>query len=180
MGRGKDSVREEHDMYATNPDAVDSLLRREAFAERIWEPACGMGHISERLGLYGYGVRSTGLYDHGYGEPGIDFLAAGMPDLGADIVTNPPYSIWRKFARHAMGLLRDGGKSAMLLKLLSLETLASLKLFAEYPPKRVHVFSRRIDCARRGEFTGKTAVAYAWYVWEKGFSGAPEIHWIDD
>jgi hypothetical protein len=29
------------------------------------------------------------------------------------------------------------------------------------------------------ENTGGSATAYAWFVWEKGWKGAPEVHWFN-
>lgn len=42
----------------------------------------------------------------------------------------------------------------------------------------------RIQCAKNGEFDkmkegGGSAVAYAWYVWEKGYKGNTIIKWIN-
>ena len=39
--------RAEHDYYATEPKAIELLLRLEKFDKNIWECACGEGHISE-------------------------------------------------------------------------------------------------------------------------------------
>ncbi len=37
------------DYYATDPIAIDKLLNAETPHNRIWECACGGGHLSERL-----------------------------------------------------------------------------------------------------------------------------------
>ena len=60
--------REENDYYATDPKAVEMLLDVESFNPRIWECACGEGHISEVLKNHGYNVWSTDLIDRGYGD----------------------------------------------------------------------------------------------------------------
>lgn len=54
-------------------------------------------------------------------------------------------------------------------------------MFEKLPPKTVYVFSKRIKCARGGDFNSfsSSAVAYAWFVWEKGYTGKPKIEWID-
>ena len=36
-----DCIREEHDYYATDPSAVECLMRRETFAINVWECAVG-------------------------------------------------------------------------------------------------------------------------------------------
>lgn len=37
------------------------------------------------------------------------------------------------------------------------------------------------NCYKNGDMTGKSesAIAYAWYVWEKGFTGDPVIKWFN-
>ncbi len=84
-----------------------------------------------------------------------------------------------------MELLENQNKCIMFLKLQFLEGQARKKLFEKYPPKYVYVFSQRQRCAMNGDFSkysnnGQThgAVAYCWYIWEKGFNGEPIIRWI--
>ena len=69
----------------------------------------------------------------------------------------------------------------MFLKLTFLEGQARRKLFEKYPPARIYVFSARVKCAKNGDFEniGSSAVAYAWFIWEKGFEGEPVIRWIN-
>ena len=72
----------------------------------------------------------------------------------------------------------------MFLKLTFLEGKARYReLFSKHPPKIIYVFSERVLCAKNGEFEkmkagGGSAVAYAWYVWEKGYQGKTTIEWI--
>ena len=91
-----------------------------------------------------------------------------------------PYKYAQKFVENAMDVLADGHKLAMFLKLTFLEGNARKRLFEKYPPKCIYVDSRRALCAKNGEFEKypSSAVAYAWYVWEKGFTGDPKIKWI--
>lgn len=69
--------REKHDYYATEPKAVEFLLKLEKFNNSIWEPACGEGHISNVLCKNGYSVKSTDLINRGFGIGGVDFLSIG-------------------------------------------------------------------------------------------------------
>ena len=57
------------DYYATDPQAVEMLLDLEPFAQVIWEPACGEGHISKVLADHGNEVISTDLIYRGFGDP---------------------------------------------------------------------------------------------------------------
>lgn len=181
--------REQNDYYATEPKAVEILLEQEQFSPYVWECACGEGHISEVLKAHGYKVKSSDLYDRGYeGTEIIDFLTARKEDIkhdvSRDIITNPPYKYAKEFVEKALEISMTGTKVAMFLKLTFLESKARKKLFEKYPPKVVYVSSSRLQCAKNGDFEkyGKgvgTAVAYAWYVWEKGYKGDPVIKWIN-
>ena len=181
-------ARETHDYYATEPKAVELLLQKEKFNSYIWEPACGGGHISEVLKKYNYNVKSSDIIDRGYeGTQIIDFLTMkkdtirnGIPH---DIITNPPYKYAKEFVEKALEISMYSTKIAMFLKLTFLESKSRKALFEKYPPQKVYVSSSRLQCAKNGDFEkyGKgvgTAVAYAWFIWEKGFEGDPVIKWI--
>lgn len=171
--------REENDYYATEPVAVEMLCDLETFSNQIWECACGQGHISKILEQRGYTVKSTDLIDRGFGDPGIDFLKS--TDLfSGDIVTNPPYKWAQEFIEHALDLIPEGNKVAMLLRVQFLEGKKRRDLFLLNPPKTVYVSSSRLACPKNGEFKGATrAVAYAWFIWEKGFDGNTTLKWFN-
>lgn len=175
--------RAEHDFYATSPKATELLLNEERFSHFIWEPACGAGHISKVLKAHGYQVLSTDLYDHGYGDHiGVDFLATKNSTFSGDIITNPPYLCAAEFVEHAIDLVHPGRKVAMFLKIQFLEGKKRGGLFSRYPPKTIYVSRSRLKCARNGDFksdTKNSAVAYAWFVWEKGYKGDPVVKWFN-
>lgn len=176
--------RQINDYYATEPKALELLLELEQFSSDIWECACGGGHLSRVLREKNYKVRSSDLIDRGYeGTEVIDFFKAkNYP--ARDIITNPPYKFAKEFVEHALNISPDGTKIAMFLKLTFLEGKARRKLFEKYPPKRIYVSSSRLQCAKNGDFVkygkgGATAVAYAWYIWKKGFKGEPTVRWFN-
>lgn len=176
--------RQQDDYYATDPVAIDKLLTVEKPYPLIWECACGEGHLSKRLQDFGYIVYSTDLVDRGYstGEE-IDFLKATSLPKGfnyCDILTNPPYKYAKEFVLKALELVKPGKKVFMFLKLTFLEGKARyIELYSKYPPKTVYVFSERVSCIKNGEGEfNHGAVCYAWYVWEKGYTGTTEIKWI--
>jgi hypothetical protein len=187
-----EGIREEHDFYATEPKAVELLLDVESFAPEIWECACGMGHLSEVMKRRGHAVRSTDLIDRGYGESGVDFLKCDTAWHG-DIITNPPYKFAQEFIEKALSLVGDGSKVAMFLKVQFLEGKKRKKLFQAFPPRTVHVSSSRLLCAKNGLFAdivngrripkqgliSGSAVAYAWFVWEKGWRGDTTLKWFN-
>ena len=178
-----DKEREANDYYATEPKALELLLDLEQFSHRVWEPACGEGHLSEVLKKRGHSVASSDLIDRGYGTGNVDFLQCSSTWDG-DIITNPPYKYAKEFAEHALDLVTGGHKVAMFLKVQFLEGKARRELFEKHPPKTVYVASSRLLCAKNGEFQkmrdgGGSAVAYAWFVWEKGYHGDTVVKWFN-
>lgn len=175
-------VREEHDFYATSPLAIHKLLDHESFSNAIWEPACGLGHLSEVLKLRGYNVYSSDLFYRGYSNQNsiCDFLKQNYSLIAdCDIITNPPYKNVTEFILKALDLVTTGHKVAMFLKLLTLEGQKRYEqIFSKQPPKTIYVFIKRVLCGKNGNFEGQSAICYAWFVWEKGFKGDPIIKWI--
>lgn len=111
-------------------------------------------------------------------------LKKNQVGTNVDILTNPPYKYAKEFVLKALDLLADGRKVFMFLKLTFLEGKSRYKdLFSKFPPKFIYVFSERVLCAKNGEFekmkqAGGSAVAYAWFVWQKGWKGKTIIDWI--
>lgn len=178
-----ENERQVDDYYATDPIATKLLLEKERFSSLIWEPACGEGHIAKVFEEQGYKVLATDLIYRGFGqETSRDFLKTELkkPFMG-DIVTNPPYKYAQEFVQKSLDLVEPGHKVAMFLKLTFLEGQKRRELFDKYPPKVVYVFSKRVACAMNGDFKNisSSAVAYAWFVWEKGYTGEPVIRWIN-
>lgn len=174
--------RQSEDYYATEPKAAECLLELETFNNPIWECAAGEGHLSKVFEKAGYKVYSSDIVNRGYGEQ-LDFLST-TGQYKTDIVTNPPYKYATEFVEHALEIVEDGCKVAMFLKLQFLEGKKRKKLFKKYPPKTVYVSSSRLLCAKNGEFEkmrqgGGSAVAYAWFVWEKGYKGDTKIKWFN-
>lgn len=175
--------RENNDYYATDPIALELLLEKEQFDEDVWECACGEGHLSKVLEEHGHRVYSTDLIDRGYGSGGIDFLQTDTKFDG-DIITNPPYKYAKEFVEHAIESVTDGHRVAMFLKLQFLEGKARRELFEKYPPKYVYVASGRINCCKNGDFSksqrdNNSALAYAWFIWEKPFNGETVVRWFN-
>ena len=176
--------RQNEDYYATDPKAAKLLLGLEDFSSDIWECACGEGHLSKVFQDAGYNVRSTDLIDRGFGETGVDFLSIDNIHWNGDIVTNPPYKYAQEFVEKSLTIIPDGKKVAMFLKIQFLEGKGRKNLFLSHPPKTVYVSSSRLLCAKNAEFKkmiegGGSAVAYAWYVWEKGYKGETVLKWFN-
>ena len=105
-----------------------------------------------------------------------DFLdpAVGHDEPYDLIVGNPPYAHAEAHIRHALALLAEGGRLAFLLRLAMLESVKRRPLWAESPLESVHVLSARPS------FTGggTDSAAYAFFVWRRGYTGAPSLGWL--
>lgn len=184
--------REELDFYASQPTtpaalgAMDLLLQYESFTPVVWEPTVGQGHLAEPLKKAGYKVIGSDIVDRGYPDTHILNFLLAEKRRSCDIVANPPYGggLALAFAQHALALVRDGGKVAMLVRLLFLESQSRQKFFQETCPK-VYIPGARLSCAKNGEFqytdSGRLrggAQAHVWMVWTKGYTGPSVNQWV--
>lgn len=175
--------REENDYYATEPKAIEWLMTLEPLNKNIWECAVGGGHLADVLIQHGYNVKCSDIIKRCEYAETLDFLTTDVKYDG-DVVTNPPYKFAKEFIEKAIEVVNDGNKVAMFLKIQFLEGKARKQLFAKYPPKTIYVSSSRLLCAKNADFKGMiagggSAVAYAWFVWEKGFKGKTTIEWFN-
>ena len=173
--------RETEDFYPTPPYATIKLLEKEIFLGSIYEPACGDGAISKILQdkYPEQEIFSTDIINRGYGEnTNLDFLTYDFKDFKPDhIVTNPPYKYAQEFVERSLKIANN--KVAMLLKLNFLEGQKRYQLFKSTPLKNVYIFSKRLSFDKGNEKgKGNGLLAYAWYVWEKGYEGSPMVDWL--
>lgn len=164
------------DFYPTPSWATYALVDNENFSGDIWECACGNGAMSNVLEQAGSTVRSSDLYDRGFGEAGVDFTCASSS--ARNIVTNPPYNAAEGFVRTGLELAES--KFALLLRLAFLEGGNRQRtIFSQCPPSRVWVFSERITFyPMNAERKGSGTTAYAWFVWDKDASSKTELRWF--
>lgn len=171
-----------NDFYATHPDSVKALLAVEEIIYPALEPACGEGHISQ---LLDGDVTSSDLIDRGYGNVGFDFLKEKnfFDRKYQTVITNPPFSLFQEFVERALEIANK--KVIMFGKLQALEGQKRATFLQNTPLKTVYVFKKRQQPMRNGkeydEITGKkmsSTMAFAWFVWEIGYTGKPVIEWI--
>lgn len=180
-----DKQREQHDFYATDPVAIDLLTKKVELPKQILEPACGSGCLSIRLEGLGHDVKSFDIVNRGFGME-RDFFSITEPPFSGDyaIVTNPPYKFALPFVLHSLEIVPDGGLVCMFLKTTFAEGKGRYKdLFRKYPPLKVLQCVERVLCAKNGDFAamragGGSAVAYAWWVWQKGYKGQTILDWV--
>lgn len=164
------------DFYPTPPWATHALIDNEPFKGSIWECACGDGAMTQVLENTGQSVRSSDLYERGFGESGVDFRSENASSV--NIVTNPPFNAAEEFVQS--GLRNASKKFALLLRLAFLEGAGRQhSIFRKAPPSRVWVFSERITFYPKNvEQKGSGTTAYAWFVWDRDHSGPTELKWL--
>lgn len=173
-----------NDYYATPPQATKDILDLEALEGNILEPACGEGHMSEVIKEYypESEVVSTDLIDRGYGIGEVDFLKHDYGQKFDNIITNPPFKHAKEFVERSLELANN--KVIMFAKIQLLESQKRKELFGKNPPKRVYVYSNRINPLRNGsplDEKGKpwsSTMCFAWFVWEVGYKGETVLKWI--
>jgi len=174
--------RVENDYYATHPDSVKALLKVEEIIYPALEPACGEGHISKLLDESQ--TFSSDLINRGYGFSNLDFIKEDLFRKYETIITNPPFNLFQEFVEKALKLANK--KVIMFGKLQALEGMKRATFLETTPLKTVYVFKKRQQPLRNGneidELTGKkwasSTMAFAWFVWERGYEGEPIIKWI--
>lgn len=164
---GAPSSRRELDFYPTPPEVTYALMDfLKMPPSRIWEPACGKGHMSEVILAYGHQVHSSDIADTGYGVAGVDFLNAEAGQFDA-IITNPPFNVSEEFIRKA---LKHSEIVCMLLKSQYWHASKRAVLFNSCRPRYVLPLTWRPDFLFDTRDSGKRAaptMECCWTVWDK-------------
>lgn len=187
---GSTTVRQEDDFYATDPKAVEMLIKAAPHifylarenGTPIWEPACGTGNLVKPLTKNGFVVYASDLKDRGFGEVHVDFLNTKIDNCPPIILTNPPYSLATEFIEHALEILPENG---LYIALMNITYLAGQKRFERVYSKgslrEVYVFSKRVECWKNNDKeheSGNALINFCWYVFQKGYKGQPTLYWL--
>lgn len=191
--------RHPEEFYGTPPHATRQLLGMLAKHKvnlgnkAILEPFAGTGLISEVLRSNGMTVYSADFVDRGYRVPANDttgstmelrdFFAWEIPYPDFHIISNPPYKRAFEAIKKCLFYTKPGNICAMILNIRFLEGLTRFQWFVQNPPRYVFVFVERCNCAKDADFVNMSeyggTICYAWFVWEKGYKGLPQLDWID-
>jgi hypothetical protein len=106
----------------------------------------------------------------------------GAPDGFAAIVTNPPFKNAVEFVRKARELVPY---TAMLLRLAFLESERRRDILEGGDLARIYVFRNRLPMMHRAgrgivepERQNSSALAFAWFVWDRTHTGPTSLHRI--
>jgi hypothetical protein len=155
-------------LYNTPARVTDALMRRVSFEGLVLEPCCGTGAMARRIALWNE-VEASDLVGRGYGGV-ADFLRRTRP--APNVVTNPPFGKAERFIAQA---LRVATRKVALL--LPCEWLIRP---AGRPFVRPGGYLRNVYfLLRRPKFDGYSPPwELAWFVWEVGYMGKFEPHWV--
>lgn len=178
---------QKHELFPTPPWATRALfehvlpLLNVPWPAAIWEPAAGLGHMSDVLREYCPTILATDVFNHqsadGWrlGDASCwDFLAP--PRIGNDfqwIITNPPFGLGEAFLRQALELATES--VAFLLRIQWLETDGRYeRVFTRTPPSLIAPFVERVPMCEGGyDPDCDTATMYAWFIWLRDF----DVEW---
>lgn len=184
----------ELDYFPTPPWATRALceflgshLGEPMDIHRVWEPACGEGHMARPLREYFAHVHATDVYRYNQQHGICDFLDDGPTQGEFDwIITNPPFAVGDWFVQKAQERARRG--VAMLVRGAFAEGGERYEaLFTpEDRPSYELVFCERVVMAKGrliqagkpdpfniDESTGEprkasSATSYVWMIWQPG------------
>lgn len=155
--------RSKTDFYPTPENVTLALCEYLGLKDqRVWEPACGQGHMARALEAQGNTVVATDLYPQGYGVGNSDFLAEEPDEIEFDwIITNPPFKLAEQFILRS---IEHGKPFAMLLKSQYWHSSRRRNLFEAHRPQAVLPLTWRPDF-HFGTKGGSPTMEVAWTVW---------------
>ncbi len=150
--------RNQSDFYPTPRECTVALMDFLDLPDgvRIWEPACGEGHIVNVLIERGHDVIATDILY------GVDFLNTTDADGAEWIITNPPFSLAEQFIRKCWDYKIP---FALLLKSQFWNAKRRYGLFRDCPPSWVLPLTWRPDFLFKTRGSGSPLMDVNWVVW---------------
>ncbi|MEM1149061.1 MAG: hypothetical protein AAGI03_00680 [Pseudomonadota bacterium] len=192
--------RDEHNHYVEPVWCSRRLFEVEPFDGLVVDPCAGFGHVVQGAVEAGVLVHGYDLVDRGrYGVIGGRNFFSDSHTHGRwpvdNIASNPPYGkrpkaevrpgergrFEEEFVRVA--LQRARYKVAVFLQGQWISGAARGLWLEGLPLYRVYHVSPRPSCPpghviAAGQKPGNGTADYAWFVFLKGFDGAPTVHWL--
>ena len=180
--------RDPFDFYVEPFEASRMLFRVESFGRTVYDPACGLGRIVTEARAAGYEAWGTDIVAR---NPEClterDFLDGNeSPHRPDAIVCNPPFKHCSQAANFAFvrrALEEAAHKVALLLPANWQCGLRVSKFLKTAPFYRYYVIAPRPSMPpgaviEAGIRPGNGRQDFAWYVFLKGFTGSPTMHWL--
>ena len=177
--------RARNDFYTEPLWVSGRLFDEEPFTGSIWDPACGMGHITLSAAFHRYATVASDIENRGgflddAQNVKRDFFS--IDEQCDNIVTNPPFDIVQAFYKHAIELAR--GKVAMIFPTMRLNAARWLE---RTPLRRIWLLTPRPsmppgDVILAGKKAQGGRTDYCWLVWdlneEAMHQTAPAVRWL--
>jgi len=177
-----------YDFYETpkwaTEKAVKAMLRDEILNKKefVYEPCVGAGAITDVLEMYGFeNIEASDIQTADYikGMKGVDVY--DVEDNACDVViTNPPYNLMTKGNMLAEFLRIAEKKVILLLNIFYLSSKDRKQMLEGSNLRHIYIHSDRVTMFPYGQEKPKNGGTkmYAWYVWDKGYTGKPTLSWI--
>lgn len=179
--------RDPNDWYVEPKECSAALFGAERFVGNVWDPACGIGHIVETARAANITVFGSDIIVRNeYCEMPLDFLSAkGDEYVFTNIVSNPPFGVAEEFYHHAMELLPNQGKLALILPMVWLSGFSKKRHWLPSSPLiKFYSISPRPSMPpgaviQAGIKAGNGTKDFAWFVWQKGYNGSAEVGFLN-
>ena len=179
---------EENELYNTPLIALDSFYEQYSEVidqyETFYDPASGIGSITEWLKLKDKHVISSDIVDYGYQDFIEDFLTSNAEDklfryLDC-IIINPPFTLTADFIDKALEYNCD---ILMFNRMATIESRKRAEKFhsREWNLECMYQFAFRVSCTKGVERQATSnSVAYSWYkiTPKSSHTRATELRWI--
>lgn len=172
--------RHPEDWYVEPAWPTERLLKYETFEGRIHDPACGLGRIVKAARAAGLEATGSDIVKRAPGFRRANFFEAtrAVPN----IISNPPFRFAMAFVGHALNLATF--KVALLLPAGWVQADERSRWLSRTPLRRIWLLTPRPSMPPgttivNGEGPrGNGTTDYAYFVWEQGYGGRPEIGWL--
>ena len=183
--------RDPKDFYPTPPWCTRALLDRwDLGGGVLLDPACGEGDIIAVASSYGISCRGIEIDEERAGLVN-DTMSLGSDDIAIhgdallvewpdfdNIVGNFPFSLCAEIARKGLSLLKPDKRMALYEKITWL-TSSRTRLDVVNSP-HLRWIGYFVDRPSHTDDGNTDAIGYAWYLWEKGWTGETKIEPILD
>jgi hypothetical protein len=173
--------RETHEHYVEPLWCSQRLFQTVPFEGSIWDPACGFGRIPYNAYRAGHrDIFATDVVARGDGcRKEMNFLTADPVHYGAaNIISNPPFDIFKEFALHALKL---ADRKVALIWLV--RTLPAAHWLRDTPLAQILFLTPRPSMPpghviSAGEKPGGGKQDFCWLVWDLQHKGDATAGWL--
>jgi hypothetical protein len=176
--------REAHEHYVEPEWCSRRLFEVERFEGGVWDPACGFGRIPLEARYKGLPAHASDIVHRSeICQQQLDFFKFEKAPMirgyeAQNIVSNPPFEIFREFAEHSLKLAT--GKVALIWLV---RTLNAARWLNDLPLKRILFLTPRPSMPpghviAAGQKPGGGKQDFCWLIFDHTYNGEPTIGWL--